>query len=327
MKFERCTMNTSNIHKQADYVLYNHPIDWGVINSNELHEEHVEIEEDYGRLSISQWSFDGILIRHTKTWFRDNKVFENRNEINAVGLEFNITGQYDIFHVGNTYNVFGNQHNIIYTPEVNNTFKNNDLYGENFKIYFKPEIFLDIVSESNSSLESFCQGVLAKRPTVIANVSPVISPALLNCIHEILHCKFTGNMKRVFLRSKCLEILVLQADAFNTDHKLPSLDEKKIENARDFLIENFKNPPTLEHLSKEVGLNEFKLKRDFKSTYNSTVFAFVSEYRMEQARMLILKSQKSISEIAYDLGYSSPQHFSTAFKKRFGVSPGDLRNI
>jgi len=47
---------------------------------------------------------------------------------------------------------------------------------------------------------------------------------------------------------------------------------------------------------------------------------------MSMAKRLLLGTDKSAKEIAYQTGYSSPQHFSNAFKKKFGVSPKSVRN-
>jgi AraC-like DNA-binding protein len=80
-------------------------------------------------------------------------------------------------------------------------------------------------------------------------------------------------------------------------------------------------PPSLKELAKLSGLNEYKLKKSFKEVYNTTVFGYLSDHRLNEARKKLESSNKSIAEIAYDLGYSSPQHFAKAFKEKFGLTP------
>jgi len=46
---------------------------------------------------------------------------------------------------------------------------------------------------------------------------------------------------------------------------------------------------------------------------------------MTLAKSLLLDTTKSVKEVAYQIGYSSPQHFSNAFKKEFGVTPNSIR--
>jgi AraC-like DNA-binding protein len=74
-----------------------------------------------------------------------------------------------------------------------------------------------------------------------------------------------------------------------------------------------------------AGLNEFKLKKGFKETFNQTVFEYLSDVRLETARNDLLNTGKSVTEIACELGYSSLQHFSAAFSKKFGVSPKKMK--
>ena len=101
-------------------------------------------------------------------------------------------------------------------------------------------------------------------------------------------------------------------------------DRERILFDRDYLIRHMENPPSLAELSRLAGINEFKLKNGFKEIFNQPVFAWLADYRLETARNELLKNDRTITEIAFELGFSSPQHFSTAFKKKYGVSPGKI---
>ena len=101
-------------------------------------------------------------------------------------------------------------------------------------------------------------------------------------------------------------------------------DRERIRFARDYLIRHMENPPSLAELSRLAGINEFKLKNGFKELIGLPVFAWLADYRLETARNELMKNCKTVTEIAFELGYSSPQHFSTAFKRKFGVPPGKI---
>lgn len=85
------------------------------------------------------------------------------------------------------------------------------------------------------------------------------------------------------------------------------------------------NPPTIIALSKLIGINEYKLKKGFKELFGTTIFGYIHQNRMTLAKSLLLDTTKSVKEVAYQIGYSSPQHFSNAFKKEFGVTPNSIR--
>ena len=85
-------------------------------------------------------------------------------------------------------------------------------------------------------------------------------------------------------------------------------------------------PPSLSELARIIGINEYKLKRGFKEIFGNTVFGYLSDARLEIAKMDLLENKKTVSEIALELGYSSLPHFSNAFKNKFGVSPAKLKN-
>jgi len=90
------------------------------------------------------------------------------------------------------------------------------------------------------------------------------------------------------------------------------------------MLNKLSAPPSLSELSKLCGLNEFKLKKYFKQVFKTSVFGFVNDEKLEEAKRLIYQGEKNISAVAYELGYAHTQHFQRAFKKRFGITPKAL---
>ena len=84
-------------------------------------------------------------------------------------------------------------------------------------------------------------------------------------------------------------------------------------------------PPTTKELATILGTNEFKLKQSFKAYHGYSVYEYVIKLRMDYARKLLLDTQLSILDIAHKIGYSNQQYFSTAFKKEYAITPGQLR--
>ncbi|HEY1200219.1 MAG TPA: AraC family transcriptional regulator, partial [Niastella sp.] len=104
----------------------------------------------------------------------------------------------------------------------------------------------------------------------------------------------------------------------------PGHDTDSIYFAKDYLVQHAAQPPSLNELAKIAGINEFKLKQGFKTLFNNTVFGYLADYKLNQAHELI-RSNIPIKEVADQLGYSSVQHFNSAFRKKFGIPPGKLK--
>jgi hypothetical protein len=137
---------------------------------------------------------------------------------------------------------------------------------------------LKISKDGNESLKQFADKIILGTPVAFSNSNLNIDLPLQTCINSILNCDYTNGLKRLFLLSKTIELLVLQAESFNNFQNSTSAyiksdyDKERIVFARDYLVKNIESPPTLVELAKITGLNEYKLKRGFKEVFNQTAF-------------------------------------------------------
>ena len=313
-------------------VAYEHPLP-GTIAQDKLHEQSAIIDLSYGQQQVKRWFFDGIKVNHTKTHFSGQFDFHKENRGGIVSLSFNLKGDYEIQQNGHTYRVHPGQHNLIHTHGHSNTFKNLGLEGESFSIEIDPKAFYEIAKDGNDTLKTFLDRMLTNEPAVLSPASLIIHPKLQQAIQAIIHCPYAGSLKKLFLLSKSIEILVLQAEAYDRylnqkkSYKRIPGEIDQLVYAREYMEMHMTDPPTLSELSKEIGLNEYKLKRGFKALYGCTVFTYLSSFRLEKAQYELQHTTKTIAEISAELGYCSSQHFSNAFKKRFGVSPSQSREL
>jgi AraC-like DNA-binding protein len=72
-------------------------------------------------------------------------------------------------------------------------------------------------------------------------------------------------------------------------------------------------------------MNSKKLAKGFKMIYGDTIFRYLRKLCLQRASLLLLDTDKFISEIAYDMGYSNPSNFCYAFKKEYGMTPLQYR--
>lgn len=110
--------------------------------------------------------------------------------------------------------------------------------------------------------------------------------------------------------------------SLNSDHQRESV---VVEATMKFLRANMQNMPSLEILAKSVGCNPKKLNQVFHEATGLTVFAWLREERLCQARVLLANTEASIACIAEHLGYSSQANFAKAFHERYGCSAREYR--
>jgi AraC-like DNA-binding protein len=144
---------------------------------------------------------------------------------------------------------------------------------------------------------------------------------------QILSCPYHGLTKRLYLESRAIELIALHLHNALSDITLPNTrpplrrDEiERIHHAKEILLNNLENPPSLLKLAQQVGLNDYKLKRGFRQVFGTTTFGYLHHYRMEQARSL-LAAGLNVTQVAQAVGYNSTTSFSAAFRKKFGLPP------
>jgi AraC-like DNA-binding protein len=147
-------------------------------------------------------------------------------------------------------------------------------------------------------------------------------------LEQIINCPFTGLTKKIYLESKCLELIAFKlqqlANSENTATKTTALkrdDIDRIHYAKEILAQNLKNPPSLLELAKQVGLNDYKLKLGFRQVFGTTAFSYLHQQRMEKARQLLLEGEMNVKEVARAVGYANQSRFAAAFRKQFKTNP------
>ena len=99
------------------------------------------------------------------------------------------------------------------------------------------------------------------------------------------------------------------------------VSRERVERAKDLLVRDLVNPPTLEQLGSEVGCSPFYLSRMFSREVGLTIPQFLRNVRMERAAELLRSGRFNVSEAAIEVGYSSLSHFSKAFCETIGCCP------
>jgi len=194
---------------------------------------------------------------------------------------------------------------------------------------FLQERFAAVANELPAAIKDY----ITEREACHFNQKLPMNTEAISAANSILENPYQDNLKRQYIEARALELLVLSLAAcagyernLDNPHKgMSARDLDRMLKARNILERDYAAPPTINQLARLIGLNEAKLMQDFKQLYGQTIFDFTQNIRMDEAKRLLETTSKSITEIAFDVGYEYSSNFTTAFKRRFGVPPSVAR--
>lgn len=110
------------------------------------------------------------------------------------------------------------------------------------------------------------------------------------------------------------------------EEMLGAQDQTFVTRLREVIRDNMGDSDfSVERIGEEIGLSRVQLYRKVKALTGQTPVELLRKARLERSRRLIEKTEKSVSEIAYEVGFTSPSYFNKCFKDEFGISPGAMR--
>ena len=172
-----------------------------------------------------------------------------------------------------------------------------------------PVILLTSKNEVESRLEGLQKGADAylSKPFNMRELHVLIDNLVDNV--RRLRGKFSGAQKQ----EEKLEHVELKGN-----------NDQLMERIMKCLNENLSNPDfNVEQLIKEVGISRAHLHRKMKEITGISTGEFIRNLRLEQAARLIREGTVNVTQVAYAVGFSNQAHFSTVFKKHFGVPPSE----
>jgi ABC-type sugar transport system substrate-binding protein/DNA-binding response OmpR family regulator/nitrogen-specific signal transduction histidine kinase len=173
-----------------------------------------------------------------------------------------------------------------------------------------PIIILTAQSTKESVLKGLQSGVdqYLTKPFSLSILKQSISSLLFN--REKLRYYYTNNIYRV-----------------EPESKFGNQEQSFITKMNDIITMNVENPKfSVEDLADKLGVSRVQLYRKVKAIIGINISDHINNVKLEKAAELLKSNNMNISEIAYSLGFSSPNYFSTAFKNKFGISPKEYKS-
>jgi AraC-like DNA-binding protein len=139
------------------------------------------------------------------------------------------------------------------------------------------------------------------------------------------------------LNAKIKNLLVLNTTLKNTYTKqikvlareveIESEDEKLLQNLMVYLEENLTNPQlSVEELSRHLGMSRSSLYGKLLELTGQTPVEYIRSVKLDKAVVLLEKSDMNVTQIAYSVGFSTPNYFAKSFKAKFNVLPSEYAN-
>jgi AraC-like DNA-binding protein len=326
------TQMRSEIFKNQ-VVVINDPIQF---NKEHLVENIIDYNHKGVKGMITDIMLNGIhLVIRDLTVEDDSYSIEIEHDFSFVKLHFEIKGSNEYIpenSLDKGIHIPQGHYNLFYLPKIKGLLNYQTKKRNTLEITFT-EAYLEQLFYPNlkTTIPLLADAIANDTAYTMWETSKSISPKLHILIEDIIQCNYTGAIKKAFLESKVVEVLSHLFTIINEEENtiinedLSQSDYLKIVTVENILKTKFKEKHTLASIAAQVGLNEFKLKKLFKVVFNTTVFQYLTEVRMEYAKQLILEKDFPICSVSEELGYKNPQHFTVAFKKAFGYLPSKLK--
>ncbi len=151
-------------------------------------------------------------------------------------------------------------------------------------------------------------------------------PVLLDSIYDIaISFSYVKDMKINLLLSDLL--VHLMEDAWDPENMGLTDKQRKIQEVRSFLDSAYNTRITLDDLACRFLMDKFYLCEQFKKQYGITINDYLTNVRITEAKKMLRFTDKTLEEIAYNIGVNGAAYFSRIFKKIEGISPSKFRKM
>ncbi|WP_267739497.1 helix-turn-helix domain-containing protein [Myroides injenensis] len=305
-------------------------------NTPIVHEKIIDTIPNIVSSNRSEYYYSDLIISKGDIKLKQDILINFYSEEPIYELHFCLEGQSILTTNTKTKNgIFrfnSGEHNLYHHKELTGIYKSTQSNNATkyLELIFK-STFIDSLIEEYHVLEDILINQNITHSQKIFETNLKINYEINYILMQMMNNNRTPQFQRSYLKNKAQELLLLQLEQYlqlNTIDKIlgtEKINQEKIIHVKEIIEKEHKTNHTLSDLSKRVGINEFKLKKEFKKLFNKTVFGYLFEVRMEYAANLLLNTCTPIKEIAQYCGYEYSQHFTTAFKRLYNITPAEYR--
>ena len=267
-----------------------------------LQEDGTKTAESTGKRTQASRNFNILIVdddaeiaHYIKTELSDWYRFEHASN-GKEGLKMLLTGKYDLVI------------SDVMMPEMDGVTMLKKIKG-NSNVSDIPVILLTSKSEVENRLEGLRKGADAF----------LAKPFNMEELH-ILIDNLVDNVRRIRGKYSGAQGQKAKIEQIQVKGNNDALMERVMK----YMNEHLTDPDlNVEKLTEDVGISRAQLHRKLKEIAGVSAGEFIRNLRLEQAARLIEEGQINITQVAYSVGFSNQTHFSTVFKKHYGMSPSE----
>ncbi|MET0300585.1 MAG: AraC family transcriptional regulator [Flavitalea sp.] len=237
------------------------------------------------------------------------------------------------YHLNDTVNkVDKAHHNVLFLPAGDMMMEWHPSESTNLVIIsLSADFFTRLMTSNSGILQQFQKAMTSSDAGWLAKKNMNIYQQSIFILQKFANTRPATSHKRLFVEAKVIELLGHQLDQFEemqekgNSYSLKAVEIEKMYMVRSIILNNLSHHYSLIELAHLVGTNECYLKDHFKKVFGTTVYGFTQKAKMEKAKELILIGGKKISEVAKTTGFKYTSHFTSSFKKHFGVLPNKIK--
>ncbi|MEM6268446.1 MAG: AraC family transcriptional regulator [Bacteroidota bacterium] len=283
--------------------------------------------------AFSSYCENGLMIGHGCFRHADPIQIDFDSDVSTVEMHFRLSGrtQTQDFHRRKVFEFGSNQQNMLFASGLRGTTKMvAEGHSEFLEINMEPQWLLRYLPKNEPGFDAFRRRIEdGGDPGFLAPQNRPINARIRMLLADLMRFGGSRPFRPLLVESRVIELLMLQFEQLPGPRPadksaLPPGIEEKLHAVKDLLASHLDENFTIQSLAREVGTNAFTLQNGFKGLFGETIHGYWTRLKMEYARRLLLDSAMSIKAVSGEVGYKHPQHFSTAFKKYYGMSPREL---
>ncbi len=203
--------------------------------------------------------------------------------------------------------------------------------GKEYRLFdtaYSVDLLKNLVA-SFPSLNEFISTDGTPKALLKSNKPRFASSKMTEIVYDLLKCPYDENLRKLYFENKISDFLFeVLAQTYKAEPGAMDLSQREkdaVFSAREIILNDLTKHFTIQEISRQVQLSEYKLKTGFKQEFGTGLFEYLLKARMLEARKLLIETDKPIKEIASLAGYEFLTNFIAAFRKYFDYTPASLR--